>query len=512
MLLTASEFYAQQAISCDLLTLSKLTFNKSPTLKTGQLRIKTAEGNLQVQRSTFDYQLFSRASLSKNTLHTFDADPRNEFVGSSIKTNTTEISLGIERTFRTGQLASISMNYGNVFDNFPFNSFNQNVGAGIADQTVATTFSLTQPLLKGRGSKIVTALEKAATLGVESNEKNYDFANSLEVLQMGIAYWNYVTAYKSFGVFEENENRVRNVLRITGELVKADKKPAGDLIQIQADLANQERQTQSALQNLHNARINLGRVIGIDEQESLLLGVPKNDFPSIAASRIDDTTTIDFMKTLAKENRRDLRSFEKVEEALQLQVALAKNNLTPQLDLTGFASYGGMYMGNRINNALSSLGQREGRNYEVGLRLNFSFPLNNNLAKGSFLRDKTALSEQQVLLDNLQRNVDMDVDIALNNLKNSVGILEKAKETLGYYKDVFDNEQLKFQNGLTTLLNLILFQERLTFAQLEYLNAQQQFAVAIIELRHQTGTLIATGSKDKFYEISEQAYYVVPGL
>ena len=92
-------------------------------------------------------------------------------------------------------------------------------------------------------------------------------------------------------------------------------------------------------------------------------------------------------------------------------------------------------------------------------------------------------------------------------------ILQKAEETLGYYQNVFSNEQVKFQNGLTTLLNLILFQERLTFAQLEHLQAQQQFATAIINLRHETGTLITIQENRLVVSsITNDIYYTIPNF
>ncbi|MEO0581446.1 MAG: TolC family protein, partial [Bacteroidota bacterium] len=69
-------------------------------------------------------------------------------------------------------------------------------------------------------------------------------------------------------------------------------------------------------------------------------------------------------------------------------------------------------------------------------------------------------------------------------------------------------EQIKFQNGLTTLLNLILFQERLTFSQLDYLNAQQEFALAIVNLRNETGTLIKVGDESSWTDL--QTFYTLP--
>ncbi len=507
--------FGQSVIEGDLIQLSRLTFDKSPIVKRNNLQIDNSEASFQIQRGTFDYQFSSGLSLSNRRANLFDVDPRNSILGNDdfIETRNTGFSLGVQRKFRTGLSANISVDYSQLSDNFPINSFNQNVGEFISDHTVTSTFSLTQPLLRGRGLKITTALEKSSSLQVESIQHNFELTTSFELLQMGIAYWQYLTAYKNLEIFKQNEERVSNVLRITQELVKADKKPAGDLIQIMADLANQERQTRVAEQNLYNARVNLSRAIGLDEKESQQIGIPTNEFPAITTSGFDESITATPFINLAKENRKDLKAFEKQLEALELRLDLASNNRKPQLDLTGFVSYGGMNMGNGVQKAFNSLSNTEGRNYTIGARLNLSFPFSNNLARGTFLQNKTAVTDQEIATNNLGRNIDLNVSIALNNLKNSVLILQKAEETLGYYQNVFDNEQVKFQNGLTTLLNLILFQERLTFAQLEYLQAQQLFASAIITIRHETGTLITMNeNKLVLSSITKDIYYTTPNF
>lgn len=503
--------YGQSGVQCELSTLSKLTLDKSPSIKSGALNIDNAKANLQVQSSAFDYQLNSEVSLSNNKVYLFNADSRNEIIDDQIKTNNTDISIALQRKLRSGLSASLGVNYSQLSDNFPINRFNENVGPDISNHTVSTTLSLTQPLLKGRGKRITTALEKGSALNIESAQNNFEITGAYELLQMGIAYWQYLTSYKSLEIYRLNEKRVRNVLQITQELVKADKKPAGDVVQIRADLADKERQTKVAEQNLYNSKLNLGRVVGLSESESQEIGIPLNEFPEVSKSGFNEGLDITLMNQLAKKNRSDLKGFEKSNEAVELQLSLAKNNLKAQLDLTGFMNYGGMNMGNGIQNAFSGFGNREGRNYTIGLALNFTFPLNNNFAKGSFLQSKTTLNVQLISYNNLQRNIDLNINISLNNLKNSVLILNKAKESLGFYQSVFNNEQVKFQNGLTTLLNLILFQERLTFAELEYTIAQQQFAVAIINIRYETGTLILM-EENKVKAPSNQVYYEIPKL
>ncbi|WP_299435372.1 TolC family protein [uncultured Aquimarina sp.] len=510
-LLCTITFYGQTSLECDLVQLTKWTLDKSPVIQQNELLIQNAEGSVRIQRSIFDYQLTAGFSLSKDKNYLFDGDPRNSVIDTDIiETNTTGFSLGLQRRFRVGLLAAVELDYDQLSDDFTLNQFGQQVNPFLSNHTVSSTLSLTQPLIRGRGTKVTTALEKASLLQLKSNENNYEFTSSLELAQMAIAYWQYLAAYKNTIIFKENEERVRNVLQITEELVKADKKPAGDLIQIKADLANQERQTTLAKQDLHNTRLNLGRVIGLSDTDSELLGVPKNGFPTIEESGFETGLITKSMIEIASKNRKDLEAFEKNKESAELQLNLANNNLKPQLDLTGFATYGGMNMGNGLDQAFNTLSNRQGRNYGVGLRLNFSFPLNNNLAKGNYTLSKTTLRDQEIGYNDLQRNIDLNVNIAVNNLKNYVLVLEKAAETLKHSKEVFKNEQIKFRNGLTTILNLILFQERLTFAQRDYLLAKQQFAVAIVNLRFETGTLISMTDNTVSSVIDTSIFYSIP--
>ncbi len=500
----------QAKIDGDLLLLSELTLSKNPLIQRNALQIDLAEANFRSQRSTFDYQLSSGYNISKNKLALFDADPRNQILNENLETDNADFSIGLQKRFRTGTIIDLRSNYSRVSDNFPFDRFNEEVGADLSDHATSATISLTQPLLRGNGAKVVTAFEKSAKLDIESARQNFELNNAFELSQMARAYWQYLGAYKSLEIFKENENRVRNVLEITQELVTADKKPESDLAQIKADLANQERQTTAALQNLHNARADLGRVVGLSEQESTTIGDPKNDFPTIPESKFTEENKTKVLIELARANRTDVRALENTQKGLELQLIAAKNSRLPQLDLTGFLTYGGAATGGGFDQYLNAFGNRQGRNSVAGLGLAFSLPLNNNLAKANLEKSKIALNDQQISYNDLLRNIDLNVSIAINNLDNSVLILKKAKETLSYYQEVFDNEQVKFQNGLTTLLNLILFQERLTFAELEHLRAQQQFATAIIGLRFETGTLFSMNGDRMAAPIDKTIFYTVP--
>lgn len=500
--------FGQSKIKCDLIELSQRAFDKSPIIKRSSYSIQSAEANMQIQQGAFNISSFSELALRNNRNNLFEADPRNQFIDRILNTNTINYSVGLQKRLRTGQLTAVSLNYGLNKNNFPFDSFNENVGAYFGNHSSAISLSFTQPLFRGKGRNIATAFERVSHLYIENSKKYNEFTNSYELLQIGLAYWDYYTAYKSLEIYKQNEDRVRNVLSITNELVRADKKPAGDVIQVNADLANQEKLTILAEQSLYQARLNLGRVIGLNNEESILIDAPLNDFPTIEQSAYKNDLDKNTFIKIAKERRGDLKAVRKLAEALDVQYKLAENNVKPQLDLTGFASYGGVSMGNGFGEVFSTLTNFQGRNTGIGARLTFSFPISNDVAKGNLVKSNVAINDQKVYNDNLLRNVELNISNSINNLNNSVLALKKSEEALNYYKQVFKDEQVKFQTGLTTILNLILFQERLTSAELRYLQAYQQFANSLIVLRHETGTLISP--ENNGFTIDRQSFYSIP--
>ena len=474
-------------ISCDLTNLYQLTFNQSPTLQRQHIQNRSAEVNKQTAASLFDYQLFSNLSLNRSGVNLFNADPRKDIIGNQAITNNIGLSGEVQKTFRSGLTVNAGIEYSRIADNFPFNSFNENVGAFVSNNNTSTTISVSQPLLRGRGRSITTANEKIAAISVENQLYTSSFVASSELFNMVLGYWQYLGAQKGVDIFQANEARVNKVLDVTTELVKADKRPKSDLIQIQADLKDRERQTIVAQQQLYTARQNLGRQVGLSTVESENIGFPLDDFPVLEA--VSTATDLQELLTIAHENRTDLKALGKTLEIAEVSLEVANNNLKPQLDVTAFITYGGTDTGNSLTRFFSALGQQEGRNYQAGLGLSYVFPVNNNAAEAALLNNQLQYSDREIQIRNQIRNIELNVSIAYNNFSNSIEALKKSKQSLTYFKKVFQNEQLKFQMGLTTLLDLILFQERLTFAELDYIQNQQQFAIAISNLRFETGTL-----------------------
>ena len=480
----------ENIIPSKLSLLSQLTLEKSPDIKRQQFQVDRAKADLRTSVSMFDFNLISNLTVQRDYQHLFDLDTRFSDVDGTIKTNRYGLSGGISRTFRNSLDATVSLNYSRISDNFPVNNFNENIGPFISDNFTTLRFSLRQPLLKGRGRRIATASERFSQEIIKSTQYDLIFLSSRQLLNMALAYWQYLSGYERLEIFQENELRVRKVLEITNDLVIAEKKAKTDLLQVQADLADKERQTINARQQLFSSRQDLGRIIGLTELESTYLGNPQDSFPSIKQTAYSSELEIEELLEVARKNRADLKALLVEKDAVNINIEKAQNDLKPQLDLGSFLSYGGTDFGNGLQRIFTPLDRREGRSVQLGFSFNFLFPLNNNAAEANFIRNKVSFSDLQIIIDNQIRNIELDISIALNEVHNSVLQLKKSYQGFQFAQEVFENEQIKFQNGLTTLINLILFQERLTFAQLDYLSAKMEFATAVVNLRFQTGTLL----------------------
>ena len=61
LLQLAVDVYGQKTIPVDLVKLSKITLAESPIVKQNILTVSSAEGGVNIQKSTFDYQLITES-------------------------------------------------------------------------------------------------------------------------------------------------------------------------------------------------------------------------------------------------------------------------------------------------------------------------------------------------------------------------------------------------------------------------------------------------------------------
>jgi len=494
-----------QSIDCNLVNICQLGLEINPMIVSQQYNLDRATYAVDVVTSEFDPVLFSAADFSRSGVNLNELDQRSQLIGNMLNTDVYQLSGGLSKKLNTGVTVRTSMEFQRTSDNIPVSAYNEYVGSHTGVNTTSINASFSQPLLRLSGKGYNNALIDLAQADVVIEKSFLEFNTSEQLQNMALAYWQYFADYQRIDVYQANVQRVNRVLEITTELVHANKKPASDLIQIQADLLDKERQVISAKQSLYASKQNLARFIGVSEKDVSLIGAPSDQFPSVDEIEIRDLQGV---LQLSLVHRSDVHALYHQRDKSEILVKRAENESKPSLDLVGSLSYGGSDLGNGIHRIVSPLVKDDGRNYRIGMGVRYNIPIGNHRAEANLLISKNNELNQDLIYDNQIRNIEINVSIEYSNLLNSIEAVNKSKRTLEYYDEVFENEQLKFKNGLSTILNLIIFQERLTFAQLEYLFNQQQLAMTITRLRHQTGTLlqknegeITINDKSVFYQL-----------
>ena len=195
----------------------------------------------------------------------------------------------------------------------------------------------------------------------------------------------------------------------------------------------------------------------------------------------------------AYQNRTDLLALAKRVSAAKLRLELAENARIPQLDLSARVEYAGVgadddFRASSIQNALTSqLG------YTASLNLAFLWPPQMNTADGIIAQQAANLRIAEESQRALRQQIGASVYSAIETLKQRARIAYEARKAESYYKESVSNEEKKLKAGLSTLVSLVLTQERLATALSNAVAAMQAYADSILSFRYATGALLRKG-------------------
>lgn len=456
----------------------ELALRHDPNLRLEEARLRSARGILLSTRGPFD-------PVVKTGLSEIDTNnPQTET--SSKQQALTGTSFGVAKRFRTGLSLEPGLDLLRTDASGPGAV---NVG----------TFSLTvrQPLLRGRGRTALAAPEMSAERQVAAGELDLRQVTAERVLAVATQYWLARANALNLGILRETEDRARELLETTRKLIEADVTPAAELVQVEANLAAKEAARIGGERDLFEARQDLGREIGLDRAAIAALPLPSDGFPSLPSAAAPGAAEQDRYVAAALERRADLLAARERRSAAEILRRAGDNALKPQLDLVVTPSYTGLVEGTEPGSFFSPLYRNvPGASAEFGI--NLTWPTANSLARGQ-LAQLEATREQSVLLEDLvARQVSADVPVALDAVARLAQQLERATEAVRLFERTVVNEEKKLRAGTSTLIDLITQRDRLTSARQSEVSAQLSLAVALLQLRFETGTLVSeTGGVDE---------------
>jgi outer membrane protein TolC len=454
----------------------RLTLVRDPNIAIQESRVESSRGALKVASSSFDPVLSSSASRSAA------ASPVSESL-SVLQTSVLD-SVTYTVPFRNGLQIQ------------PEVSFDREAGPGGSAASLGTfSFRIRQPLLQGRGRDVVAAGELSARREVVAAGLDLRFATAQRVQAVASQYWQTRASQLNLEVLASSEQSSRDLLETTRKLVEADETPAAELVQLEANLAAKESARIDGERALFAARQSLGREIGLGPQEIAALSPPTDPFPSLRLEELPPLTEVGRLVELAFRHRADLRAARERQGELDLLARAAEDALKPQLDLVLAPGYTGFTGGGGVGDFFSPLFHNV-PGVSTLLSLSFTLPVKNLRAQGQLIEARASQHQNALLSEQLAKGIGADVPTALDAVRRNVQQLQKATEAVGLFERTVANEEKKLRAGTSTLINLITQRDRLTSARQVVILAQLSLALALLDLRFQTGTLLAEGQGD----------------
>lgn len=467
----------------DLLSAVTLTLARDPNIQVQQQAVLSSRGSLQQAAGQFDLTLNSSVQ---------DGVSRTPYTQSRIGagngeevavTRTTTLNNSLSQQHRNGTTYSVSANVVRLED------LTDNQVYAAPTNRSSVSFSITQPLMRGKGVEATGAAERSAEITYEASKLDLRSVISQRILTVVQAYWRYVAAIEQRKNAAEAVARQEDNVGKTRRLIEGGEVAAADISQQLASLNNQQASLASAEQVLTAARNNLGLAIGLTPAEISLL---PDTVPGFELLGLSDTPALHAQQhyvDLALAMRPDYQSSLLREKSTRVLLVAAEKNLQPQLDAQLQVGYAGLDEGSRFDKFPLSYGDNI-RGANVTGSLSLAWPFANNAARGAYLAAQAAWQQQKLTAENLKRTITVNIATDLSAIRNSLIAVRQAEEAYGYYYQSYVNQRKKLMLGNSTILDVVTTEENYTNARLSVITAQQNLANAISQLRYDCGMLV----------------------
>lgn len=405
------------------------------------------------------------------------------------KVESTTFELDLLKEFRNGIAFGPFVSYNRQNDNFTRRS-----GIGDFGQS-QVGLQIIVPLGKGSGDA-ASAQERSSAVQLEASRLNLQHTISQTVLQTVQAYWAVVAAQDRLRLLFRSELISGALVDLSRELIKADEMAPSELAQIEAQLAIRTSQRIAAEQDLVSAAQNLALAMGLDLNEIITAPLADEHFPEALPEDQLKAAPRFALASLAMENRADRLASLKAQLSSKILVDAARINLKPTVGLQVRGSYAGNTQDSQYEAYWRAFDREVGPSVSAALSLNW--PLENNAARGQFEQSSSFYNQSQIQTDQLSRTIISSVVVDLSALQRGREQIDKAQLSANDFEKALETEREKLKLGNSTLINVIETEQNLTNALLQVISARQQYAVAVAQLRFDTGTLMPHASRSVF--------------
>jgi outer membrane protein len=465
---------ARSAESIDLEQVVRDTLTASTSLRLAALDVEIARAAWLQAAEPFDSALVF--SAGKRRSYEFSTPPGMIF--PPLLVEQLELAAGASKRFRSGLTLSPTVTSTQVRIH----------ATPRADYTrTSAALRLQAPLLRDFGGIVTRAPEQAA--GAEHVAAGYDEQQSAAraLRDAAEAYWGYLAASRRLEVQIASEERARRTAEEMSVLVKADERTRSDLAQAQGTFASRRATRIAAEQSVVEAWATITVLTGAPPGALIPLPRPSTEFP-VKPPALDDQA-LRVLIEQATRARPDVAAAQARVGGSQVLVRAGRNDLWPRLDLNVVGGFTAQELGPGLGRIGDSF-HRDVPGVEGLVLLSLELPLVRSGARGRLAQASAALERDQIAEQDLRRTIGIGVVTAIEIIRRSRLALEESERAVTLLQQTEEAEKRKFKLGASTLLAVIQAEDSLTGARLTMIEGQRALAVAIANLRFETGALM----------------------
>ncbi len=460
----------------------RLAFSNNTDIHLDHYQIETAEDNLQRVLAPFDPLLTSSFSDQRAKSPT-----STQLQGAPVLNSLTQqTQIGYFQTFQTGTNFQGSLIADKSSTNSTFNFLNPSTSTTLE-------FTVTQPLLRNRGLFPNRAPILIAQRNLKQARASFVAEASNIIQQVVINYWNVVLAREVLSVQQKSLNEAQKSYDHDKKALSLGALPPLDIYRSESQVASRRVGVIQAEYAVKQAEDQFRQGIAADlDPATRVLDLDLTDRPE----PVGELLNIDIPTALARAiaNRPELEAAHQQLAADELSVRLAHNGLKPDLELSGF------YWGNGLNGSEAGvvntgIGTSLSQSFRFafpayGATLSLSLPIKNHGAEANLADSLVSRRRDQYQERQSNQNISLDVTTAVHALEAAKLGMEAAKVAVDLAKETLHADERKYELGTEQIFFVLDAQTQLAQAELNLIQSQVNFQLAVTQVDHATGDLL----------------------
>lgn len=454
--------------------IASLVMEKNQMVLSQHLDYDISKETITSEKSVFEPEFVNSYERGNDHAKYSNEDKTSILFASEKDEKTADLNAVVKGKIPTG--ASIQAGY-------TLREYQDRAGSSSDDQFKSYLgLEITQPLLKGAGNTIsagIRVAEKDATLSFQTlRQKRMETA-----LKALYACWDLYAAQEKLAIRQASVKIAKTILDDNRERFKLGKMAETEILEAEAGLAKRKSHESRARQDVISALNQVKTYISLTDTNAALT-IDFSDHvnaepmkPGFEASMND-----------ALSHRPEYLAAKQKIEREDILVTYAKNQLWPQLDLTG--SYGINGLGDSFDDSWADQTDEDYHTWKVGASL--TIPLMGGMKTRSALSIARHHKRQAILaLKSVEVDTANRVDTAVKDVYNALEQVDYSLHARKVYQRLLDVEMVKLDAGQSNSRSLLDKEEDLNQSRESEVDSFAYSKKAELNLELARGVLLA---------------------